>query len=184
MNHIPILFSADMVNAILNGTKTQTRRLVRNDILEQRHHNAVGQDENGFYFNLSGTRFYQLKPKAQKGDIFWVRESWAARLFLEVVDVRLERLQDISLEDAKAEGIKCQTSKESGNPFKRFFNYITDTYTFFFPNRSFMTLWKSIHGVESWNNNPYVWVYEFKVIDQPVDFLMPTNKNDKKVNKI
>ena len=97
--------------------------------------------------------------------------KWAARIFLDVVDVRLERLQDISLEDAKAEGVKRQTPKESGKPFKRFFNYLTDTYTFLFPDRSFMTLWKFIHGAESWGKNPYVWVYEFRVIDRPLNFL-------------
>ena len=217
MKYIPILLNSEMVNAILQGKKTQTRRIVRNDVLKQRPNNSVGEDEKGFYSNLGGTRFYQLQPKANIGDVFWVREGWTTessydatkpslipkdalifyiadeewdyyalpgkkrpsifmpkwvcRLFLEVTDVRLERLQDISYKDARSEGIKkMYPNKESGKLFRRYFNYHTSDYTCISSILSFKSLWQSINGKNSWYKNPYVWVYEFKVVEKPENF--------------
>ena len=217
MKFIPILFNTDMVNAIQDGTKTQTRRLVKSDTLKQHPNIAVVQDENGFYLNLSGTRFYQLTPKAQKGDVFWVRENWATdpiydnekpseldedfsiiyykadydegdfkglktrpsifmpkwmcRLFLEVVDVRIERLQDISKYDARREGIKKKrVNYDKVGLLINYYNYSSGIFGRLSAIDSFKSLWQKINGKESWKSNPCVWVYEFKVIDKPNGF--------------
>ena len=64
--------------------------------------------------------------------------KWAARLWLEIVEVRVERLKDISENDAKAEGVKTV--------------------------REFAALWESINGEVSWDENPWVWVIAFRKV--------------------
>lgn len=74
---------------------------------------------------------------------------WASRLTLEIVSVRVQRLQDISEEDAKAEGVERLSVSEALN--------IPGTW-----KGAFADLWKSISGPGSWDANPWVWVIEFK----------------------
>lgn len=225
--YIPILFSAPMVKALLKGTKTQTRRIVKpkysNTSLELRTdkygtrlveiQNDVPppvEKEDGF--TTRHIRLYdEVLPKCKKGDILWVRESFcltqpkdpetyhfgykdgshsinaasekynyhspniwkpsihmpkeACRIFLEVVNVKAEKLRDILHYDARAEGIDFI----EGLTHKLYYNYLTLDYgcTELF---SFMTLWEKINGSKSWEENPFVWVYEFKIIDKPKDF--------------
>lgn len=185
----PILFNGAMVRAILDGSKTQTRRVCK------------GQRE------LSNNHDFQLDrcPYGKSGDRLWVRETWSkskqpylsghifyradgetngkqfalsyvereskwrpsihmprweSRILLEVTNVRVERLQDISEEDARLEGITCggclncggneSCSCEDPKPDAR---------------DSFIWLWESINGQGSWIYNPWVWVIEFKVIE-------------------
>ena len=76
---------------------------------------------------------------------------WASRITLEITDIRVERVQDISEADAMAEGV------EFGN--------ITDPLTGEIDRdatEAFEVLWESIHGSGSWDMNPYVWVIEFR----------------------
>jgi hypothetical protein len=68
---------------------------------------------------------------------------WASRITLEVESVRVERLQEISEEDAKAEGVEWYPRSGS---YKRLFT----------------ALWESINGPGSWEANPWVWVVTFK----------------------
>jgi hypothetical protein len=88
----------------------------------------------------------------------------ASRLWLEIVDIRVERLQDISEEDAIAEGIQpaygkywldYQQLKESSE-YPVFDN----------PVDAFRSLWESIHGAGSWDLNVWLWVVEFKKVEQ------------------
>lgn len=85
-----------------------------------------------------------------------------ARIFLEVKDVKIERLQDITASDSEAEGIKIDESKvklvKDINPTAQI-----NTAKIF----AFASLWNSINGKESWKKNPWVWVYEFKKIEKP-----------------
>ena len=188
MKERPILFSGQMVRAILDGRKTQTRRIVKNATGPFWNHSGyriVMRD--GFTFwethggipNEYGPAF--ACPYGKPGDRLWVRETWApaewpptgppavyradegmfasrwkpsihmprwaSRINLEVVSVRVERLQDISEEDALAEGI---TLVERGTS----------------PVDQFNKLWESINGPGSWEANPWVWVVEFKRIEQ------------------
>lgn len=78
---------------------------------------------------------------------------WASRLTLEVVSVRVERLQDISEADAQAEGVTLSTAHSpDGSPA----HYETH-------RERFARLWDSINGDRAlWASNPWVWVVEFK----------------------
>jgi hypothetical protein len=76
----------------------------------------------------------------------------ASRICREITLVRVERLQDISEEDAKREGCELHTEYM---PMKVGFNY----------RQSFGGLWESINGPGSWDANPWVWVVEFKGIE-------------------
>ncbi|MFL1405413.1 hypothetical protein ACJO2E_08730 [Marinobacter sp. M1N3S26] len=75
---------------------------------------------------------------------------WASRITLEITDVRVERLQDISVADAKAEG--GPTHGHSGAEISY--------------RRGFRHLWSQINGPDSWDANPWVWVIEFRRITQ------------------
>lgn len=89
---------------------------------------------------------------------------WASRITLIVEGVKVERLQDISEEDAIAEGI------ERGSAF--FKDYSGDgSTTMMFPSGSFMTLWESINGAGSWDANPFVVAYTFRRIMGNIDNL-------------
>lgn len=83
---------------------------------------------------------------------------WASRITLEITDVRVERLQDISEDDAKAEGVepkldgyKCYDIDKMG-----FYSCAIS---------SFDSLWSSINGPDNWDANPWVWVVEFKRLE-------------------
>jgi hypothetical protein len=191
---IPILFSTEMVKAILSGSKVQTRRVVNPQ--PPADYDYLGTDtdrssgESIFYACWEGHEFHNVKcPYGQVDDILWVRESYseaytfegefarylyktdnieslenwkpgifmtkqACRLFLKIKDIRVERLHEISRGDAMAEG--C--------PFP---NIAKETY----PTIWFQSLWKSISGEASWNDNPWVWVIEFERIEKPDNFL-------------
>lgn len=180
MKERPILFSGPMVRAILDGRKTQTRRIVKpqptNDYVTfmPLSSELVGVTKHGGPIDNRG---WLHCPYGKTGDRLWVRETWcpdvepytfrykadggeplerwrpsihmprwASRITLEVVSVRVERLQDISEEDALAEGI---TLVERGTS----------------PVDQFNKLWESINGPGSWEANPWVWVVSFKRIE-------------------
>jgi hypothetical protein len=185
MKERPILFSAPMVRALLAGTKVQTRRVVKprkdRDIgCDLAPHELAGEVNGGEYRNAycaPGDRLWVRETWAEhSAGGFMYAASWSAhalighpkwrpsihmpraasRITLEVTDVRVERLQDISEADALAEGIDMQPrlagySKDAGckwepaNPIEVFCN-----------------LWESIKGPGSWDANPWVWVVEFK----------------------
>jgi hypothetical protein len=185
-----MLFNAPMVRALLAGSKTQTRRIVK------------PQPFREDYMAEEGVRrqFATLAPYGRAGDRLWVRETlghhadkghyyaatgmhvgplldyeleqspsagipartipsihmprWASRILLEIVSVRVERLNACSDADAIAEGIGLNPSAigmKLTNP----------------PGESmaiamYRALWDSINGAGSWAINPWVWVVEFK----------------------
>jgi hypothetical protein len=82
-----------------------------------------------------------------KPSIFMPRKF--SRITLEVTNVRVERLQEISEDDAKAEGvIPCDLPQFKKGTFKN----------------AYIRLWESINGKGSWAKNPWVWTYEFRRI--------------------
>jgi hypothetical protein len=116
-----------------------------------------------------------------KGIIKWKPSihmpRWASRLTLKITDVRVERVQDISEEDALAEGID-RTDNNFGNGVA-YCDYQmkrkNDTSDWFnSPVDSFQSLWDSINN--NWNDNPWVWVIQFEVIKQNVDEVMEAIK--------
>lgn len=174
MKEHPILFSGQMVRAILAGRKTQTRRVIKPQPIKlddgrfilpldqlpspygiagdhlwvketfarhpEFHHEFVYRADAGGDYQGAAQGYFKWKPS-----IFCTRA--ASRITLEIVSVRVERLQDISEEDAKAEG--CEPHPPSvidGKIYRRPFNCD----------------WEQIYGKESWDANPWVWVVEFK----------------------
>ena len=77
---------------------------------------------------------------------------WASRITLEVVGVRAERLNEISEEDAKAEGARATLS-----PLDSVRLGAIGTH-----REGFSQVWESINGPGSWAENPFVWVVEFR----------------------
>ena len=96
----------------------------------------------------------------------------AARIWLEITNVRVERLQAITFEDAKSEGITPLAMSNTqliqyGQLYQNYLkpaNVFNDGVTSI---SSFYSLWCKINGEESWNANPWVWVIEFKRIEKP-----------------
>lgn len=190
----PILFNTKMVRAILDGRKTQTRRIINPQPTNPRWNNVgwLGWDDG---------HGYRMKPPCEPGDFLWVRETWqhvytyddsdkaieetgryvyfaddpmpftywvdtdtgehkdqmpwrpsihmpreAARIFLRVTDVRVERLQDIDDDGVVAEGL------EIGAQIDELWN---------------STLSKSSRAMFGWDANPWVWVIEFERCERP-----------------
>ncbi|WP_194434750.1 hypothetical protein [Klebsiella pneumoniae] len=227
-----MIFNGEMVRAILDGRKTQTRRVIAN----VGHDNCLPlqkrtKTKDGIYTHVMDAHIYGLCPFGKIGDRIWVRETWsdvnldgapavayraddevydlmedkslldedgafnyqdprvrkyqfaawhsdlisgiegnwrpsihmprwASRILLEITGVRVERLNAISEEDARAEGIidggclNCREPEPCGcaNPEPD----ATDAFAY---------LWQSIYGQENWNANPWVWVIEFKRVE-------------------
>lgn len=254
MNIKPILFSTDMVRAIMDGRKTETRRILKMTKEEvddaywgftcftpSGHISVRGAHANGQF----GESFIKLKYDI--GDVLWVRESAkitgitgttrfydsskepppgytsikkikikyvadektsevaypdrlstniklsqglsngvfkeAARIWLKVTGITVERLQDITEDSAKAEGLACVTKDGDlykygipdvdGQPggYNNNSGWAWSDWSKI-PTRAFQTLWESINGEDSWVQNPWVWVVKFEVLSTtgiPVD---------------
>ena len=79
---------------------------------------------------------------------------WASRITLEITDMRIERLQDISHDDAIAEGVRC--NHDVGNS-----EYDRCSMS---PQAHYYEVWESIHGAGYWEVNPFVWVVSFRMV--------------------
>jgi hypothetical protein len=196
----PILFSATMVRAILDGRKTQTRRIIK--LPKNCHWYHAAHPSNDGHFLKEGKEGYwhveELPcPYGKPGDRLWVRESWgvsssydgvpprnisgaavrypadgtysgikfrpsihmprwASRITLEITAVRNERLQDISEQDAKAEGAPSELHMLDSVRLGAKATH----------RAGFERLWKSINGPDSWAANPLVWMIAFRRIEQ------------------
>lgn len=95
-----------------------------------------------------------------------------SRLTLEITDVRVERLQDISEEDARSEGIQSKPGiaviegKQTPSPVY----FVGGLHPEGSPSEAFRSLWSSIYS--NWHTNPWVWVVEYKVHHCNVDALL------------
>jgi hypothetical protein len=242
MRELPILFSTPMVQALLEGRKTQTRRIIK-----ARNPSACGiqicknkdgvvtdvlwYDADEQTWNDKGDENKIHCPYGKPGDVLWVREGFnyfgsldpgylsfkatypkclpigienvpdisevkwkpsihmpkvAARIWLHVKDVRVERLHDITEADAIAEGVEtneCDAETKKGCPSSFCINecagkgeYLRytghrepemidyDGEPCYSAIESYETLWQHIHGNESWKCNPWLWVVEFEVL--------------------
>ncbi|HBY9726396.1 TPA: hypothetical protein MJA75_17650 [Klebsiella pneumoniae subsp. ozaenae] len=235
MSERGMIFNAEMVRALLDGRKTQTRRIMvpqpADDIERGIFPNpeVIGWKSSRRHKHGSTTAHFCHYGKP--GDRIWVRETWgvvshafsddglmidwvpdrpataihempfgngyysgyaiyaadgdftwgdddgyedgrscwkpsihmpraASRILLEITDVRVERLNAISEEDATAEGV----AQFRGGFWKHYQPGWTQHQLS--ARGSFVTLWKSIYGEESWNSNPWVWVIKFKRIEE------------------
>lgn len=91
-----------------------------------------------------------------------------ARIILEVTSVRAERLNDISSEDALAEGIEVVGGATSTCPYRNYRLGQAGEMAMHCscPERSFMSLWESLYGADAWSSNPWVWVVAFRRLEQ------------------
>ena len=185
----PIVFNTEMVRAILDGRKKQTRIVakhtgsgVRRPLIIEKPKHKVGDvlyvretwsrgyvgSEWGFVYKASDEKPYYT----EKWEPSLIMPKEAARIFLKVTDVRVERLQDISEEDAKKEGElstckklghKCSYNPSSGAPLDC--PKLCNCYT---ARENYMEFWDYNNGKKqgrSWADNPYVFVYEFERIE-------------------
>ena len=201
MKERPILFSSEMVRAIIDGRKTQTRRVVKpqpaaglpcpygapGDRLWVREtfasFRAEGQPvtprdaryvvlRDGAQVYADGKTYPPLAAYAAGAfDAIKWRPSihmprWASRITLEVVSVRVERVQSITEEDARAEGVDWAAPHPYGERWDddredpREVGYSTGGS---FARDNFRRLWDSINGKRaSWASNPWVWAVEFR----------------------
>jgi len=204
MKERPILFNAPMVRALLNGSKTQTRRIVKQKLMQLGDGDWHSFDHKGLNYRVNArhttvgawANLLQFCPYGQPGDQLWVREAWrtvaeadplpprlmtaayriwfeadsphqpgygkyrpsmfmprwASRIQMEIVSVRVERLQDISEADALAEGITyAQLPGNQQDDAKAITWY--------------RGLWETINGTGSWEANPWVWCINFRRIE-------------------
>jgi hypothetical protein len=217
MTERPIIFSAQMIRAILENRKTQTRRIVK---LKQSGDCQMVRvpgtrtalyldDERGLQWVPSASsprepwpveRIGEVCPYGGVGDRLWVRETFclrdpeyhpergywyaanddvdnpkwtspihmprhASRITLEITDVRVQRLQDISEEDAWAEGIEAVDGSLDGAEICRLAKDIGCSYEDARP--SFACMWDHINGKRApWSSNPFVWALTFKRVEE------------------
>lgn len=234
-----MIFNGEMTRAILDGRKTQTRRIMK----IQPEHSGLGlrrvidskngSDDGKYFWSLSDACGLKIRSKSftcpfgSVGDRIWVREAfrvhsratdvatlvykasernswteqthrvpvsvcnkpatpekwtpslhmprWASRILLEITDVRVERLNAISEEDAQREGVHTEVWDQTvaaRNYAVRddFFQFWSDDMPHYVEmnqlyRSSFRSLWESIYGEEGWKSNPWVWVIEFKRVE-------------------
>ncbi|VCW92714.1 ASCH domain-containing protein [Klebsiella quasipneumoniae] len=209
-----MIFNGEMVRAILDGRKTQTRRIMAPqpaDDIERcifPNPEAIGWKSSLRHKHGSTTAHFCHYGKP--GDRIWVRETWnkygglltyradhdwiddmrketvctakwvpsihmprwASRILLEITDVRVERLNAISPEDAESEGLERTNftgfGDEPGLPSYPepdvYFDPLKKQWKEY-PPEAFAGLWESIYGEGSWLANPWVWVIEFKRVE-------------------
>lgn len=196
----PIIFNSEMVRAILDGTKSQTRRVmkIQPSIKPQTFIDIKGRFIAGWPGESEFDYFDCHCPYGKPGDRLWVRETWnqpfratetnngciyradygwkgrpdltmemgddqpwspsifmprsASRITLEVTGVRVERVQEISEDDAEVEGISGEW-------------HLIEVPS---ARAGFRALWDLINAKRcyGWDVNPWVWVVEFKPIDK------------------
>ena len=221
----PIIFSSEMIRAILDNRKRQTRRVVKFRTKsaklfgQQQEHfelkSAYPAREKGWIFWSSDSpglaeftkRAYSdgiTSPYGEPGDRLWVKEAWytskkydplppakfpveaktifrylgsrakpewagrtrsarfmprwASRITLEIVNVRVERLQDVSDDDAKAEGFEYY-----GETLFKDYGEILAEHTAIYKYASYWDLLNARQGF-LWKSNPWVWMIEFRML--------------------
>lgn len=219
MKERPILFSGEMVRAILDGRKSQTRRIFK-QLSRDADPRNVSHDGRRNLLTIVNRRIKDVPavwqewedacPFGAVGDRLWVRENgwepcapsigqiaagadtwpryeydadgvteanaedfkawgwkrrpsihmprWASRITLEITGVRVERLRDISEDDARA---------EAAEPAIDLMRALTRHETEPTSRAGFMALWNSLNEKRGygWNANPWVWVIEFKRVE-------------------
>lgn len=131
----PINFGSEMVLAIIDGRKTQTRRIIKtkgHDVKKDCPYGCIGQ---------------RLRVREA-----WMCAEYPSRIFLEIKNIRVERLSQITEKDAMAEGVE----KSIRDQMDLFGEIATPTY-----RDGFIDVWDGIHGAGAFDSSPYVWVIDF-----------------------
>lgn len=136
-----ICFVEEMFNAVVDGEKTQTRRISKSDKPRYKKGDIIYLKEPYFFNPETGNCYYKYKSDDTKypfANKLFMPESMA-RYYIKITDVKRERLQDITSEDCAKEGIPC------GNI------------------GMYAALIDKINGKGTWGRNPEVWVYDFEL---------------------
>jgi len=205
----PILFSCEMVKAILAGRKTMSRRIIKEQPKSEFAESPKIYADGKWKWHYEGACQDGVKcPYGKKGDRLYVKEAYRlehafdddkpsevyyspvlyladnsvgnmtptdgtngfvygryrharfmpkkfARIWLEITNVRVERLHEITTQDITDEGVMSnkgyRTRGKRWDAFQRI---------------AFQAVWGSIHGQNAWEINPWVWVVEFKLEDK------------------
>jgi len=128
--------------------------------------NYPDMPEKYYYKASKSDQFLQEWKGCWKPSIFMPKD--ACRLFLTIKNIRIERLNEISEADAIAEGIipLLQSNAQTQQEGLLFFDYSKNPKLFqdgLTPQKSYKTLWEKINGNDSWEQNPYVYVYDFEI---------------------
>lgn len=135
--------------------------------------------KDDIYFKYASVAGIWQREWKWKPSIFMPKE--ACRIFLRLKSIRVERLQSISEDDCKNEGVKLNISQngqilfELGSENNALSFLDNDSKKWNFPaiwKAHWAELWCKINGRDSWNHNPFVWVYEFEQIEKPLDFIL------------
>lgn len=195
-NYKPILFSTIMVKSILKGWKTQTRRIVKDKNILSKYPNVSKEEliQASKYkvgdilyvretFTMNVDKLIYRADVCSKYDIpdgcVWNPSLFMpkifSRIFLEITDIKIQYLSDISDDECEKEGIRYEKDGlENSKKYYWFYKHgdLRDSTVVDNPKTSFYSLWTLINGKDSWQENPLVWVYTFNVIDKPTDFLL------------
>ena len=178
-----ITFTNLMNEARRDGRKSMTRRIKTSDkppyevgeirYVQEKHRIDFVDTENMWalveYGNGSQkwmdiTRKDLKKIESRKRPLGWLSGRYMlasfARDYIKITGIRSELLQDIFESDADLEGVEIGDN----GLFK---NYLTGEFEFLSASISFKSLWQLIHGTESWEENPEVWVIEFEKTSKP-----------------
>ena len=192
MRKRPVLMHARSIKGIMEGRKSQTRRIVKPQPPERwTQHEFTAPDMVRWAYQLPSLDWHTVKcPYGQPGDRLWVRETWclggedgkkvlyrategsdadcwrpsihmprwASRLTLEVANVRVERVQDISYSGITREGVIPELRPGldvsiDGELSDMGLSAVRD---------QFKRLWDDTNGKGAWDRNDWVWVVEFK----------------------
>lgn len=209
----PILFNGDMVRALLDGRKTQTRRVIKpQPTVADGRTELRGSRGRSSNVPTGQEQSFDWMALWEKGDLLWVRETFASRYFddgdhgyradwnvstivpepkwtpsihmprtasrltLRIKDVRVERVQDISENDALAEGVFTGPPDDDG--------WVSlshkpggGKYSDGEAKHAFRSLWRSVNKPgRGWESNPWVWVVEFEVLHGNVDEFLKGEK--------
>ena len=201
MKEHPILFASEMVRAILDRLKTQTRRVMVPQPREGKYTQRITEHAGGVWQAESTDQEWRC-PYGVPGDRLWVRETWcpcrvypiyradccedtpsantddwnepdgdkwrpsihmprwASRILLEVTDVRVQRVQEISEADAIAEGAPLADNPDFDRDDPM--NDPRECHV-----AGYMKLWDSINAKRGypWASNPWVWAITYKLLE-------------------
>ena len=180
----PIIFSAPMVKALLSGTKTQTRRVISPQparfgetvLLPQRTECPYGYIGDWLWVRETWSDPWDVLVYRADDDgaaaicsehQVWHSPlhmpRWACRITLEITDVRVERLREISEKDAQAEGCPADRfyAAHDSNPTPQCSDWFRESWDELNARRGY-----------PWTTNPWVWVLTFRVHHRNVDELL------------
>lgn len=165
-----IKFSNEMLAAVIDGRKTQARRLMKpQPVLNGNFYEVFGAGWSKGIKRVTVAPDHSLERNFPYGlvdkKIPFADKDGNIKGEIEIVDVWLQQVQDISEEDAIAEGVVTGCYGNEGNWLRGFYAPGGNQ-----PHQNaksaYSEIWRSIYGVEAWYKNPWCWVVEFKQIQE------------------